>query len=144
MFTLHQIIKRKPVDLLIGNTYGKFIARAEDVPLVRVGFPIMDRANLHYFPIMGYAGAARLVERIGNTLLERKDRDAPDWLLETSSKSYFQKINRITGKLPQTSKPKQRGVKEMKEKIGIVDTLEERKPYIARKTGKRAGNSSYL
>jgi len=83
LFTLHQIIKRKPVDLLIGNTYGKFIARAEDVPLVRVGFPIMDRANLHYFPIMGYAGAARLVERIGNTLLDRKDRDAPDWLLET-------------------------------------------------------------
>jgi nitrogenase molybdenum-iron protein beta chain len=83
LFTLHQIIKRKPVDLLIGNTYGKFIARAEDIPLVRVGFPIMDRANLHYFPIMGYAGAARLVERIGNTLLDRKDRDAPDWLLET-------------------------------------------------------------
>ncbi len=83
LFMLHQIIKRKPVDLLIGNTYGKFISRAEDVPLIRVGFPIMDRANLHYFPIMGYAGAARLVERIGNTLLDRKDRDAPDWLLET-------------------------------------------------------------
>jgi nitrogenase molybdenum-iron protein beta chain len=83
LFTLHQIIKRKPVDLLIGNTYGKFIAKAEDIPLLRVGFPIMDRANLHYFPIMGYAGAARLVERIGNTLLDRKDRDAPDWLLET-------------------------------------------------------------
>ena len=83
LFTLHQIIKRNPVDLLIGNTYGKFIARAEDVPLIRVGFPIMDRANLHYFPIMGYAGTARMVERIGNTLLERKDRDAPDWLLET-------------------------------------------------------------
>jgi nitrogenase molybdenum-iron protein beta chain len=43
----------------------------------------MDRANLHYFPIMGYSGAARLVERIGNTLLDRKDRDEPDWLLET-------------------------------------------------------------
>ena len=83
LFMLHQIIKRKPVDLLIGNTYGKFISRAEDVPLVRVGFPIMDRANLHYFPVMGYTGAARLVERIGNTLLDRKDRDAPDWLLET-------------------------------------------------------------
>jgi nitrogenase molybdenum-iron protein beta chain len=83
LFTLHQIVKRNPVDLLIGNTYGKFIARAEDLPLIRVGFPIMDRANLHYFPIMGYVGAARLVERIGNTLLDRKDRDAPDWLLET-------------------------------------------------------------
>ncbi len=83
LFTLHQKIKNNPVDLLLGNTYGKFIARAEDIPLVRVGFPIMDRANLHHFPIMGYAGAMRMVERIGNTLLDIKDRDAEDWVLET-------------------------------------------------------------
>ncbi|HEX21073.1 MAG TPA: nitrogenase molybdenum-iron protein subunit beta [Actinobacteria bacterium] len=75
LFTLHQKIKEQPVDLLIGNTYGKSIAHNEDIPLVRVGFPITDRANLHHFPIVGYAGAARLVERIGNTLLDRKDRD---------------------------------------------------------------------
>ncbi|NIA03517.1 MAG: nitrogenase molybdenum-iron protein subunit beta, partial [Nitrospirae bacterium] len=82
LFTLHQKIKHDPVDLLIGNTYGKTIAIAEDIPLIRIGFPIMDRANLHYFPIMGYAGAARLVEWIGNTLLERKDRDAEECVLE--------------------------------------------------------------
>lgn len=82
LFTLHQKIKQNPVDLLIGNTYGKTLARAEDIPLIRVGFPVMDRANLHYFPIMGYAGAARLVEWIGNTLLERKDRDAEECVLE--------------------------------------------------------------
>jgi nitrogenase molybdenum-iron protein beta chain len=77
-FLLHQKIKNKPVDMLIGNTFGKLIARAEDIPLVRVGFPITDRANMHYFPIIGYAGAARLVEMIGNTFLERLDRDADD------------------------------------------------------------------
>lgn len=77
-FLLHQKIKNRPVDMLIGNTFGKLIARAEDVPLVRVGFPITDRANMHYFPIVGYAGAARLVEMIGNTFLERLDRDADD------------------------------------------------------------------
>ncbi|MGA9098976.1 MAG: nitrogenase molybdenum-iron protein subunit beta [Methanotrichaceae archaeon] len=77
-FLLHQKIKNHPVDMLIGNTYGKLIARAEDIPLVRVGFPITDRANLHYFPIVGYAGAARLVEIIGNTFLERRDRDSDD------------------------------------------------------------------
>jgi nitrogenase molybdenum-iron protein beta chain len=82
LFTLHQKIKQDPVDLLIGNTYGKHIAIAEDIPLIRIGFPIMDRANLHYFPIMGYSGAARLVEWIGNTLLERKDRDAEECVLE--------------------------------------------------------------
>jgi nitrogenase molybdenum-iron protein beta chain len=77
-FLLHQKIKNNPVDMLIGNTYGKLIARAEDIPLVRVGFPITDRANLHYFPIIGYAGAARLVEMIGNMFLERRDRDSDD------------------------------------------------------------------
>lgn len=82
LFTLHQKIKNDPVDLLIGNTYGKHIAIAEDIPLIRISFPIMDRANLHHFPIMGYAGAARLVEWIGNTLLERKDRDAEECVLE--------------------------------------------------------------
>lgn len=82
LFTLHQKIKKDPVDMLIGNTYGKHMALAEDIPLIRVGFPIMDRANLHYFPIMGYAGAARMVEWIGNTFLDRKDRDADPSVLE--------------------------------------------------------------
>jgi nitrogenase molybdenum-iron protein beta chain len=77
-FLLHQKIKNNPVDMLVSNTYGKLIARAEDIPLVRVGFPITDRANLHYFPIIGYAGAARLVEMIGNAFLERRDRDSDD------------------------------------------------------------------
>lgn len=78
LFALHQRIKNRPVDLIIGNSYGKYIAVAEDIPLIRVGFPIMDRANLHHFPIVGYGGTARLVERIGNTLLDRKDRDTDE------------------------------------------------------------------
>lgn len=82
LFTLHQKIKKESVDLIIGNSYGKLIALYEDIPLIRVGFPITDRANLHHFPIVGYAGAARLVERIGNTLLDRKDRDTDESRLE--------------------------------------------------------------
>jgi len=78
LFQLHQLIKNRPVELILGNSHAKYIARAEDIPLVRVGFPISDRANLHHFPVMGYAGAARMVERIGNTLMDRLDRDAPD------------------------------------------------------------------
>lgn len=82
LFTLHQLIKNEPVDMLIGNTYGKHIALAEDIPLIRVGFPIMDRANLHHFPVMGYAGAARMVEWIGNTFLDIKDKTVPEEELE--------------------------------------------------------------
>ncbi|SFG23176.1 Mo-nitrogenase MoFe protein subunit NifK [Desulfotomaculum arcticum] len=78
LFELHQWIKNEPVDLLMGNTYGKFIARAEDIPFVRVGFPILDRGVHPYQPIVGYRGAMRLVEMIGNALLDRQDRDAAD------------------------------------------------------------------
>ncbi|WP_346354108.1 nitrogenase molybdenum-iron protein subunit beta [Azotosporobacter soli] len=78
LFTLHQWIKNEPVDLLIGNTYGKYIARAEDLPFVRVGFPILDRSVHSYLPIVGYKGAMRLIEMIANALLDRADRDAAD------------------------------------------------------------------
>ncbi|MTI57687.1 nitrogenase molybdenum-iron protein subunit beta [Geosporobacter ferrireducens] len=78
LFALHQWIKKDPVDLLIGNTYGKYIARAEDIPLVRFGFPNLDRSVHSYFPIVGYKGAMRIIEMISNALLERVDRDAVD------------------------------------------------------------------
>lgn len=78
LYEFHQWIKNEPVDLIIGNTYGKYIARAEDVPLVRVGFPIMDRSVHSYMPVVGYKGAMRLIEMISNALLDRADRDAAD------------------------------------------------------------------
>lgn len=78
LFLLHQWIKNEPVDLIIGTTYGKYIARAEDIPLVRVGFPILDRSVHSYLPVVGYKGAMRLLEMISNALLDRADRDAKD------------------------------------------------------------------
>ena len=78
LFEFHQWIKNEPVDLIIGNTYGKYIARAEDIPFVRVGFPILDRSVHSYMPIVGYKGAMRLVEMISNALLDRQDRDAAE------------------------------------------------------------------
>ncbi len=78
LLTFHQYIKSNPVDLIIGNTYGKYIARAEDVPLVRVGFPILDRIGHGYFPIVGYKGAIRLVEKISTALLDKYDMTCAD------------------------------------------------------------------
>ena len=78
MFLLHQWIKNEPVDLLIGNTYGKYIARDEDIPFIRFGFPILDRVGHSYFPTVGYQGALRLMEKMLNAILDRKDRDAPE------------------------------------------------------------------
>lgn len=81
-FELHQWMKNGPVDLLISNTYGKYIARAEDVPFVRFGFPILDRVGHSYFPTVGYVGGMRLIEKITGVILDRKDRDDPEEVFE--------------------------------------------------------------
>jgi nitrogenase molybdenum-iron protein beta chain len=78
MFLLHQWIKQEPVDLIIGNTYCKYIAKDEDIPLVRHGFPILDRMGHSYFSTFGYRGALRLLEKILGVLMDRKDRDSSD------------------------------------------------------------------
>jgi nitrogenase molybdenum-iron protein beta chain len=78
LFELQQWIKEAPVDLLIGTSYGKYIARAEDIPFVRFGFPILDRAVHPLMPVVGYRGCLRLIEQISNVLLDRRDRDALD------------------------------------------------------------------
>ncbi len=78
MFLLHQWIKQEPVDLLMGNTYMKYVSRDEDIPLVRYGFPILDRVGHSYFPTVGYRGGLRLLEKILDALMDRQDRDAAE------------------------------------------------------------------
>ncbi|MDF2904839.1 MAG: nifK [Herbinix sp.] len=78
LFELHQWIKEENVDLLIGGTHGKYIARSEDIPLVRAGFPIIDRYIHSYMPLVGYRGGMRLAEMISNALMDRQDRDAAE------------------------------------------------------------------
>ncbi|MCK9174673.1 MAG: nitrogenase molybdenum-iron protein subunit beta [Desulforhopalus sp.] len=82
LFLLHQWIKNEPVDLLLCNSYGKYIARDEDIPFVRWGFPILDRQGHQYFPTVGYKGGLRMLERILGVLLDRKDRDSSEETFE--------------------------------------------------------------
>lgn len=82
LFDLHQWVKEAPVDLIMGNSYCKHIARAENTPLVRFGFPILDRMAHRIFPTVGYAGALRLVDKMTEALLDKKDRECPDELFE--------------------------------------------------------------
>jgi nitrogenase molybdenum-iron protein beta chain len=82
LFALHQWIKNKPVDLIIGNTYSKYIARVENIPFVRFGFPQLDRMGHRYFPCAGYLGALRLMEKINDALLDHHDRECPDEYFE--------------------------------------------------------------
>jgi nitrogenase molybdenum-iron protein beta chain len=82
LFALHQWIKNKPVDLIIGNTYSKYIARVENIPFVRFGFPVLDRMGHRYFTSVGYTGALRLMEKMNDALLDHKDRECPDEYFE--------------------------------------------------------------
>ena len=78
---LHQNIKMNPVDLFMGNTYGKYVARAEDnIPFVRFGWPILDRVGHRAFSLLGYRGSLRLIEKITDALFDKKDREcAEEW-----------------------------------------------------------------
>lgn len=78
LFALHQWIKNEPVDLIIGNTYCKYIARVENLPFVRFGFPILDRMGHRYFPTIGYTGALRLMEKMSDALLDHQDRNCEE------------------------------------------------------------------
>lgn len=78
MFLMHQWIKQEKVDLLIGNTYGKYISRDEDIPLLRHGFPILDRIGHSQFPTVGYTGAMRLLEKMLGLIMDRQDRDSEE------------------------------------------------------------------
>ena len=78
MFLMHQWIKEEGVDLLIGNTYGKYIARDENIPFVRMGFPILDRVGHSYFPTTGYMGGLRIVEKILTAFLDKQDAESSE------------------------------------------------------------------
>ncbi|HEX2934225.1 MAG TPA: nitrogenase molybdenum-iron protein subunit beta [Bacteroidales bacterium] len=82
MFLLHQWIKQEPVDLIIGNTYGKYIARDENIPFLRLGFPILDRVGHSYFPMVGYQGAMHLLTKILDVIMDKIDRDAVEEKVE--------------------------------------------------------------
>jgi nitrogenase molybdenum-iron protein beta chain len=79
---LRSLVLTEPVDLMIGPSHLKGLAREADVPLVRIGFPVFDRHHLHRYPILGYAGALNLLTWIVNAVLEELDRKAPDYALD--------------------------------------------------------------
>jgi nitrogenase molybdenum-iron protein beta chain len=82
MFQMHQWIKQQGVDLLIGNTYGKYIARDEDTPFLRMGFPIADRPGHNYMPKTGYNGAANLLTQMLGAMLDHRDRTCAEEKVE--------------------------------------------------------------
>jgi nitrogenase molybdenum-iron protein NifN len=64
-------------DFLIGGSKGYATARALDIPLIRVGFPIHDRIGGQRIVHFGYRGAQQLFDAVVNALLARAQDRSP-------------------------------------------------------------------
>lgn len=73
LWHMRSLLHTEPVDFLIGNTYGKYLERDCNVPLVRMGFPVFDRHHHHRFATWGYAGAMRVLVDLLDEYFEQLD-----------------------------------------------------------------------
>jgi len=78
LWHMRSLLMTEPVDMLIGNSHGKYAARDAGIPHVRIGFPIVDRVNLHRYATLGYKGAINLITWIANAMIEQVDRTSDD------------------------------------------------------------------
>ncbi|MDQ1294948.1 MAG: nitrogenase molybdenum-iron protein beta chain [Actinomycetota bacterium] len=70
------------LDLIMGHSKGRFVAIDSQIPMLRVGFPVYDRAGYFRHPVMGYAGATWLAESIANTLFaDMEYKGMKEWVL---------------------------------------------------------------
>ena len=82
LWHLRSLLMTDPVDGVIGDTHAKWAARDAKIPLFRIGFPIIDRVNLHRSPVVGYQGAINMLTMIANKFLDIKDETCEDQWFE--------------------------------------------------------------
>lgn len=70
--TIHQHVKERKPNILIGNSDGKFLIEKEGIPLIRIGFPVHDHIGAQRKLFVGYRGTQRFLDEITNTLLDLK------------------------------------------------------------------------
>jgi nitrogenase molybdenum-iron protein beta chain len=69
-------------DLILGHSKGRFISIDNAIPMVRVGFPVYDRAGLYRYPVVGYEGAAWLAEQMANVIFtDMEYKKNKEWIL---------------------------------------------------------------
>jgi Nitrogenase molybdenum-iron protein, alpha and beta chains len=73
LYALQQKIKESPVDMIIGDYKGKYIAKEENIPLFRVGFPQADRFGYQRRAMVGYRGSLEMLDRLVNTVMDSRE-----------------------------------------------------------------------
>jgi hypothetical protein len=69
---IRRLCVEQGVNIAIGHSDGRYLTEREDIPLIRIGFPILDRKGGQRLLSVGYVGTALFMDRITNTLIENK------------------------------------------------------------------------
>lgn len=81
---LEDRIKNKglKLDLILGHSKGRYVAIDNNIPMVRLGFPVYDRAGGFRHPVVGYAGAIWLAEEMANHIFtDMEYKHNKEWVL---------------------------------------------------------------
>ncbi|MBU1567972.1 MAG: nitrogenase [Proteobacteria bacterium] len=76
-FDIETLAEELGVELVVGHSKGYALARRQNLPMIRVGFPIHDRIGGQRILHLGYQGAQTLFDLIANALIEKKQNDSP-------------------------------------------------------------------
>ncbi|WP_234122256.1 nitrogenase cofactor biosynthesis protein NifB [Clostridium hydrogenum] len=68
--TIEEYAKKFKVNLFIGNSDGRRMAKRLGIKIIRIGFPVHDRVGAQRKIITGYNGSAVLIDEISNAMLE--------------------------------------------------------------------------
>jgi len=70
------------LDLILGHSKGRYVAIDNNIPMVRLGFPVYDRAGGFRHPVVGYAGAIWLAEEMANAIFtDMEYKHNKEWVL---------------------------------------------------------------
>lgn len=70
------------LDLILGHSKGRFTSIDNNIPMLRVGFPVYDRAGMYRHPVVGYEGAIWLAEQMANTIFtDMEYKNNKEWVL---------------------------------------------------------------
>jgi nitrogenase molybdenum-iron protein beta chain len=70
------------LELILGHSKGRFTSIDYNVPMLRVGFPVYDRAGMYRHPVVGYSGAIWLAEQMANTVFSDMEyKKNKEWVL---------------------------------------------------------------
>ena len=70
---IEEVCRKRDVNLLIGSSDGRRIARSMGIPLIRCAFPIHDYVGGQRVRILGFDGTLNILDQAANAMIERTE-----------------------------------------------------------------------